>query len=222
MPGFEKGCRMKRMFVIAIGLVLLVGVFGCAARQPVQTIMVPPRVDLAPHQMIGVMEFDSDTKGKLASFATRRFVEMARRDQGVLRVMDLGPGRSALRTAGQKAWSPALYKTVGEKHGVKTVFLGELSISNIRPGISLAGALRSGEITAEVDATLAVNLVETATGASLWSGSARLTRSIGHLSVFRGGDFVFDAEDPEEAYGDFVDALVERVTRDFRATWVRR
>lgn len=213
---------MKRVFVTAIGLVMLVGVFGCAARQPVQTITVPPRVDLAPHQMIGVLEFDSDTKGKLASFATRRFVEMARQDQGVLRVVDLGPGRRALRTAGQKAWSPALYRTVGEQHGVRTIFLGELSISDIRPGFSLAGALRSGDISAQVDATLAVELVETSTGASLWSGSARAAKSIGHVSVFRGGEFVFDAEDPEAAYGVLVDALVEQVTRDFRATWVRR
>lgn len=213
---------MNRIFVVAFGLVLVVGVFGCASRPPLQTITVPPRVDLAPHQMIGVMEFDSDSKGKLASFATRRFVEMARRDQGMLRVVDLGPARRTLRTAGQKAWSPALYKTVGEEQGVRTLFLGELLISDVRPGFSLAGALRSGDISAQVDATLAVELVETATGASLWSGSARAAKSIGHVSVFRGGGFAFDAEDPEAAYGVLVDALVEQVTRDFRATWIRQ
>ena len=97
-----------------------------------------------------------------------------------------------------------------------------LSISDIRPGFSLAGALRTGDITAQVDATLAVELVETSTGASLWSGSARATKSIGHVSVFHGGEFVFDAQDPEASYGVLVDALVEQVTRDFRATWIRR
>jgi hypothetical protein len=37
--------------------------------------------------------------------------------------------------------------------------------------------------------------------------------------VFGGGDFAFDADDPERAYGSLVDALVAHVTRDFRSTW---
>jgi len=201
---------------------VLVGILGCSHRPPVQTVMVPPRFDLTPHQMIGVMEFDCDAKGKLASLATRRFTEMARRDQGMLRMMDLGTSRKALRAAGQAAWSPASYKAVGAANDVQTIFTGTLSISSVRPDISLAGALRSGHVSARVDAELVVQLVETGTGASLWSGSARASGSLGHISVFRGGEFVFDAEDPDRAYGGLVDALVEQVTRDFRATWVRR
>jgi len=212
---------MKQMSVIALGVVALAGALGCSARPPVQAVRVPPRIDLAPHQIIGVVEFDSDAKGKLASVATRRFVELARRDQGVLRMVDLGPERKALRSTGQKAWSPASYKAVGADNGVRTIFSGELSISDIRPNFSIAGALRSGHVTALVDATLTVQLVETSTGASLWSGSARATKSLGHISVFHGGEFVFDAEDADQAYGVLIDALVEQVTRDFRATWVR-
>lgn len=214
---------MKQNIVAAVGLVLLVGIFGCSSHQPpVQAVMVPPRVDLAPHQTIGVLEFDSDTKGKLASFATTRFVEMARRDQGLVRMMNLGSARRTLRTAGQKSWTPALYKSVGDEHGVQTLFVGQLTISDIKPGFSLAGALSSGEITAQVDASLTVELVEASTGASLWSSSSRAARNIGHVSVFRGGEFSFDAADPEAAYGVLVDALVEQVTRDFRSTWVRQ
>ena len=217
---------MKQTLLAVISSVALVTVVGCAGHQPapapVPPVMMPPVVDLAPHQTIGFMEFESDSKGKLASFATRRFVEMARRDQGVVRMMDLGPSRKMLRAAGQKSWTPGLYKSIGEQRGVRTVFVGNLSLSDIRPGFSLAGTLRSGDITADVDATLAVELVETATGASLWSGSARATKNIGHVSVFHGGEFSFDAEDPESAYGVLVDALVEQVTRDFHVSWVRR
>jgi len=105
---------------------------------------------------------------------------------------------------------------------VQTIFMGELSVSDVRPNFSIETVLRSGDITAQVDATLTVQLVETSTGASLWSASARAAKSLGHISVFRGREFVFDAEDPEAAYGVLVDALVEQVTTDFRATWVRR
>ena len=75
---------------------------------------------------------------------------------------------------------------------------------------------------ADVDATLVVQLIETSTGASLWSSSASASKNVGQLSVFEGGDFVFGAEDPEDAYGDLVNALVAQVTNDFRARWERR
>jgi hypothetical protein len=76
-------------------------------------------------------------------------------------------------------------------------------------------------VSAQVDATLDVQMIETATGASLWSGSGRATRTLGNVGVFGGRDFAFDAADPERAYGDLVDALVEQATRDFHATWER-
>ena len=56
------------------------------------------------------------------------------------------------------------------------------------------------------------------TGASIWSSSGRATHSVGHISVVKNRGFAFDAMDPEQAYGGLVDALVEQVTRDFRAT----
>jgi len=81
---------------------------------------------------------------------------------------------------------------------------------------------RGPSVSVIVDATLAVQLIETSTGASIWSSSARATHSVGHLSVFKGGGFVFDAEDPDDANGGLVDSLVAHVTRDFRATYERR
>jgi hypothetical protein len=94
-------------------------------------------------------------------------------------------------------------------------------LSDIRPNASISGTLRSGSLTANVNALLKVELIESATGASLWSASARTTRTVGNISVFNGKNVTFDAEDPKQAYGELVDTLVAQVTRDFRATWVR-
>jgi hypothetical protein len=63
-----------------------------------------------------------------------------------------------------------------------------------------------------------VQLLETSTGASIWSSSAQVRQNVGHISVSDGRNF--DASDPESAYGGLVDTLVEQVTRDFRGTWV--
>jgi hypothetical protein len=215
---------MKSAIVVSFGLVVLASIAGCtgSARQPAQTSMVPPRVDLAPHQTIGVLQFDSQTKGKLGALATRRFVESARRDQGLLRVMELGRGWKALRTMGQKDWTPAAYKAIGSQNDLKSIFVGEISVSGIRPNISLTSALKSGSVTAEVDATLSVQLVDVETGASLWSAHAGASKSLGQISAFGGGEFGFEAENADEAYGVLVDALVEQVTADFHASRVRR
>ena len=67
-----------------------------------------------------------------------------------------------------------------------------------------------------------MQLVEASSGASIWSSSASASQSVGHLSVHDGKDIVLDAKDPERVYDRLVETLVEQVTRDFKATWVRR
>ncbi|MEE8596287.1 MAG: hypothetical protein V3T09_00575, partial [bacterium] len=113
------------------------------------------------------------------------------------------------------------YKALGEKHEVITIFTGELIVSDVRPDITIAPLFGHMDFTAEVDATLNAQMVETATGASIWSGSTSATKKIGEVSIFDGKYFAFDAEDPNRAYGNLVDELVERVTKDFRVTWKR-
>ncbi len=49
-----------------------------------------------------------------------------------------------------------------------------------------------------------------------------MTRRVGQVSILGGRDVVFDADEPERAYGELVDALVHRVTADFKVSWERR
>jgi hypothetical protein len=195
---------------------------GCASHQTVQSVSVPPRIDLKEHEVIGVVEFGSSSKGKLGPLATTKFIEMARRDQGLVRIVDLGSAASALRSVGRDRMDPEAIRALGEKHGVKTIFTGEVAVSNIRPNVQILTSLASGHVSAQVDATLSVQLVETATGASLWSTSSAGSREVGQVSMFSGRKFAFDSDDPDRAYGDLVSALATDATRDFRATWERR
>jgi hypothetical protein len=64
-------------------------------------------------------------------------------------------------------------------------------------------------------------MIETETGASLWSNSARDVQRIGGVQVFSDKGVTFDADDPENAYGRLANSLVYVVTRDFRSRWVR-
>ncbi len=201
---------------IALGLTL-----GCAGR-PVETVRIPPRIDLSRHETIGVVQFEAASAQDLAPLATRRFEEAARRDQGLVRMIPLGTSDQALRSIDRGSWNPDAFRSLGEQHGLRTVLLGELSVSQARPNLRVAPDLRSGGVTAEIDATLAVRLVETESGASIWSSSARARRSVGQIGVIGGREVVFDAPDPERAYGALIDGLVEQVTDDFHAHSVRR
>ena len=215
---------MRSRCVLAFAVLFFVGLAaGCASRPVQRTVAVPPRIDLRQHEVIGVVDFDSKTDGKLAPFATQRFVEWARRDQGIVRIVSLGNRKSALRSVeGGRSIDPETVRALGLKHGVRTIFTGELVVSGIRPRLQMLTSLSTGQVSAQVDATLAVQLLETETGASLWSATASGTREVGHLSVLGGGRYGFDANDPGGAYGDLVDALVSQATSDFRTSWERR
>jgi hypothetical protein len=198
------------LIIIIIGLVLAIP--GCGPKY--ETVTYPPRIDLSRHELIGVIEFQSSEEGELGPLATRRFTESARRDQGLVRVIwldseDERPDAKRIRE-------------LGREHGLRTIVVGKLTVSDVRPRVSISRSLSSGSLSASVEATLAVEMIETSTGASLWNASGDARRTLGNLSVFGDQSISFDAEDPESAYGLLIDALVSQVTRDFHNTWGRQ
>ena len=188
---------------------------GCAAKSPVSpSVRIPPRVDLSQHETIGVIEFHSTADRALADMATQRFTESARRDQGLVRMLDLGAiDRGNL--------DPEAYREIAREHGVQTLLVGELTITKQRPSVRIDSSLKAGSVTALVEATLAVRLIEASSGASIWSGSARATDSTGALSMASGQGVAVAGEDPQRVYAALVDQLVEQATYDFHEHWTR-
>ena len=208
---------MKKTLGLAIIAVILTAILGCGPK-----VMVPPVIDLKQHEVIGIIEFSSSSEGELGPLATRRFIEMARKDQGIVRIVELGSEADVLKEIGSDRLDQAAFKTLGQKYQISTIITGELVVSNVRPDINIIPGGGFMSFRAEVDASLSAQMVETPTGASIWSSSENATKSVGNVSVFGGKEFSFDAEDPEKAYGKLVDALVEEITKDFRVTWERR
>ncbi|HZN02139.1 MAG TPA: hypothetical protein VFD06_00990 [Candidatus Polarisedimenticolia bacterium] len=208
-----------RLPVRPLAVLSLVLLAGCASNPPARRVWVGPRIDLKPYETIGMVEFTSSSKGKLAALATRRFEEAARRDQDMLRMVDVGTRNQALASVDGDAWDAASFRAVGRKHGVKTMFEGTLTVSKVHPTVALSAFFKSGQVNANVNAALEVRMIETETGASIWSRSAATTRTLGQVSVFGGKEFVFDAADPEAAYGALVDDLVSQVAQDLQGSW---
>ncbi len=212
---------MAQRLGLVIAAILLGGVSGCGHTT---TVMVPPRIDLKQHEVVGVIDFacsaESD-EGELTQLVTSRFIDAARRDQGLVRVVRLGTEEEALASVGQPRLDATAFKMLGEKHGVTTVITGDFTMSSLRPSVNLLQSLTSVCVRADVQATLAVQMVEAATGASLWSESAGATRPVGGMSISGNKQVVLDVRDPEKVYGSLVNDLVWAVTPDFRPTWQR-
>ena len=200
---------MKSLLFAVCAAVLALA--GCAR------VYVPPAIDLEPHQVIGLIEFSSDAKGELAEFVTEKFIESITEDQK-LRIVELGAEAAVLEAVGQTRLGPDAFKAIGEKYDVNTVFTGALNVSDITPSINIGPNFSIASFEAKVKARLSARLVETATGATLWSNSGSDERTVAGVSKV-GPSFSFGAEDPEHAYGDLARGLCRKVTRDFRHSW---
>lgn len=186
---------------------------GCAR------VYVQPAIDLKPHEVIGLIEFSSDSKGELSKFVTQKFIESVTEDQSEIRIVELGDEAAVLAAVNETRLGPDAFKAIAEKYDVNTVFTGSLNVSEVNPSCAFGPGYASVE--GKVNARLAAKLVETATGATVWSNSARDERTVAGVEEF-GSNFSFNAEDPEEAYGDLARTLCRRITHDFRGTWRHR
>ncbi len=205
----------RALGTVAILLVSMVAT-GCG---PGRTrVMVPPRIDLKAHEVIGVIEFNCSSENELGPFATQRFIDVARQDQGMVRIVRLGTESEVLEAVGQNRLDPAAFKAAGEKYGVQTIATGDLVFSDVRPKVSIGHSLTHIGVAADVHATLAVQMVEATSGASLWSRSAGATQRIGGAS-FSKDSVGLAIDDPEKAYQGLVNGLVYAITPEFRPTW---
>ena len=207
---------MRRKTWLIAATLLILTIQGCTKR-----VLAPPRIDLKNHEVIGIIEFDCSGQGELGPFLTHRFVDAVRRDQELVRIILLGTSAEVFADIEQSRLDRNAFKAIGQKHQIETVFTGNVVVFDVKPSVAIGQRLTYFGVSADVDATLNVQMVETETGASLWSRSARSAQRIGGVEIFGDKSFTFDAEDPEDAYGRLADSLVEAVTHDFRCRWIR-
>jgi len=183
--------------------------------------LLPPRLNLSPYGQIGLVTFTAENaKGSLHEFATRRFSEYVLAAQTGIEVMELGAADSVLRRTHATELGPRAAQALGGEGGVPVVFFGHLKVSNVKPSGSLVG-LTLPRVEATVSAELSVELLSTKSGGTLWRSSAVASEKVGGLALV-GGEPVFSAKDPNNAYGQLVNRLVYQVTYDMRSTWVKQ
>jgi hypothetical protein len=205
------------------GLVVLLLATGCSSGTRCVQVAVPPRVDLHAYPMVGLVTFTSNSNGQLDRLSTQKFLAAVQAAQPGTRVVELGTEAQVLASVKRNSWDAATLRAIKEMHGVDVIVMGRLDVEKAKPDfqISAMSMLKRMSVHQDVNAALSAKLIETATGATMWSNGAQATANVANADFSNHGGSI-GATDPQAAYGEMVDGLVCRVTDDFRVHYVTR
>ena len=205
---------------IVLGVTLLLLSTGCSNTRTVR-VPVPPRMDLRHYNTVGLVGFSSNSKGEFDRMSTQRFLRAVQAAQPGTRVIELGTEQQVLASVGRHKWDRETLRLVGEEHGVDAVVLGRLDIEKEKPQVSFSTFAKRVSVDQDANVELSARVVETETGATMWTDGSKVTTNLNHASVGdRWGSF--SANDAEKTYGEMIDGLVWEVTDAFRVHYVTR
>jgi hypothetical protein len=105
---------------------------------------------------------------------------------------------------------------------VDAVIFGHLRVSEIKPKVKILTAQKAVHAKAYIEASLSTRLLETDSGATLWTRATSRKTSVANVSAIKKGLFNIGISDPKEKYGQLVPELVYINTKDFRAQYEYR
>lgn len=209
---------MRRTAGLAL-LLSLAMLWGCSRTVVVP---VPPRMDLKGFGTLGIVEFASNADTAIDARATREFQAHLHSAQPGTRILELGSRDAVLAAVGGRQLDADTLRKIGAKYGVDAVFVGDIAYSEPKTDVTVTDITKlEGRVRTEVRGDATSRLLETRTGASVWSSSAWAKRQVGRLDVSgnQGVSGTVRNADPRE---EMVPALVYHLTQDFRPSSVRQ
>ena len=104
----------------------------------------------------------------------------------------------------------------------KNWYLGHLQVSEIKPNVKIYSVPQAVHAKIYVEAALQTRILETNSGATLWTKVNSGKVSVAKLNLAMEGPFDFSASDPKEKYGKLIPELVYANTSDFRSRYQYR
>ncbi|MGH7580044.1 MAG: hypothetical protein ACREM9_07730 [Gemmatimonadales bacterium] len=181
---------------------------------------VPPRLDLQRYGRVALITFTAgDEHRAMGALATQRFAEELLAGQPGIELLELTASDSLFAAHPAGTDPVVLAQALGESRDIPVVFVGDLTVSGVKPRARLDVSDLS--LRASVSAKLSVRLLSTRAGGTLWRSSAAASGNVGRVNL-AGGLPSVAVRNTEEAYGEVVGSLIERVTVDLRPTWVKQ
>lgn len=204
--------------IVAI-ITILAMLIGCSHTEKV---LVPPKVELNAYNKIGVIEFSTNAEDDVKQYVTQNFIQYVQSAQPGTRILELGSQEQVLGSIRRNELDFETIKTIGEKYHVDAVIFGHLQVSEIKPKVKVLTVPKSVHATAYIQALLSTRLLETDSGATLWTNATTGKISVANVNVIEKGLFNIGISDPKEKYGKLVPELVYLNTMDFRAQYEYR
>jgi hypothetical protein len=172
---------------------------------------------------LGLVEFSSNATPSINAQTTREFGTHIHAAQPGTRIVKLGSRESLLAAVGRRELDAQALRKIGEKYGVEAIFVGSLSYSEPRTEVKITDVSKlEGGVRVDLRGDINIELMETRSGASMWSSSAWARRQLGRVNVsaeqgVSGG--MRGSSNPRE---EMVPSLVYHLTEDFRPSSVRQ
>jgi len=198
-------------------LTAFVMLYGCSHTEKV---LLPPKVELKAYRNIGVIEFSTNAEHNLRQYVTQNFIQNVQSAQPGTRVLELGSEDHVLKSLKCRELDLKTIKSIGDEYNVDALILGHLQISEIKPNVKIFSASQAVRAHVYVEAALRTKILETDSGATLWTKANAEKMSVAKLNLATAGSFGFSASDPKEKYGKLVPGLVYANTSDFRSRYV--
>lgn len=208
--------RKSTKLVLLLSIAML---WGCSHTV---VVTVPPRMELHGYATLGIVEFTSNSDPAINAQTTREFQAHIHAAQPGTRILELGSREEMLAAVGGRQLDADALKKIGEKYRVDAIFVGNIAYSDPKTNVKITDSTRlEGGVRVEIRGDISGRLVETRSGASVWSSSAWARRPVGSLSVSadQGVSGSMRNSNPRE---EMVPTLVYHLTQDFRASSVRQ
>jgi hypothetical protein len=215
----NKGTSMRSFTRFAL-LLSLATLWGCSSTV---TVPVPPRVDLQGFGTVGLVDFASNSNATINAQTTREFETHIHAAQPGTRIVELGSRESLLAAVGSRTLDAQTLRKIGAKYSVDAIFVGSLNYSEPKTEVKITDIAKlEGDVRTELRGDINIKLMETRTGASMWSSSAWARRQVGRVNVSAEQGVTGAMRGSSNPREEMVPSLVYHLTEDFRPTSVRQ
>jgi len=208
------------MFVFI--LIMFIGCSMFVGCSKYKYVLGPPEVDLISHENIGLISFATENaEGQLDEMATQRFLQVVTQVQRGAQLIELGTLDEVLSKVNRPALDQEAVRAIGGHFNVKAFFFGKISVSDVKPQVSISAAIKSLGVRATFNISMTSRLYSTVTGATLWTDSVYRKESLANLQLSQNRVPFFNVKDQDETYTRLIENMVYGLTRDFRPTRLR-
>jgi hypothetical protein len=206
-----------RQLSLYLAIAMALGVSGCATY-----VMVPPRMDLGAAGTLGLVSFSTPGPVDPRDQASADFMQAMQSAQPGTPVIELGDRVRSLKDQKQGPLNRRTLRMLHDEYGVDSIVVGDLRISEPKPSLKIGASLKSVSVKTALQGTLNVRIVQTKSGATIWSHSARAEQPVARAAVTPAGIYSGGAQDRGIAEARLVQTLVHHATSDFRPRRIKQ